>query len=49
MKNSLIAIGFMFFLGQAHSSERIVIDIFEPIQLCGPTMKPESQLRKCQQ
>jgi hypothetical protein len=49
MKKSLIAIGLLFFLSQAHSSERIVIDIFEPMQLCGPTMKPESQLRKCQQ
>lgn len=48
MKKSLLAIALIFSLTQANAAERLVIDIFFPLTLCGPVLKPDTQLKQCE-
>lgn len=48
MKKTLFALCLVFGVTQAQAAERIVVDIFIPLTICSPVLKPESQLKKCE-
>lgn len=48
MKKPLLALCLMFGMIQVEAAERIVIDIFIPLTLCVPALKPDPQLKKCE-
>jgi hypothetical protein len=48
MKKSLLAICLMFTVNQAHSADRVVIDIFMPLTVCIPKLTPVLSLKKCE-
>lgn len=48
MKKSLLAICFMFTVNQAHSADRVVVDIFMPLTVCIPKPSPVLTLKKCE-
>jgi hypothetical protein len=48
MKKSLLVLGLIFGVTQVQASERIVLDIFIPLTVCTPVLKPAPQLKKCE-
>lgn len=48
MKKSMLALCLMFGITQVQASERIVLEIFIPLTVCTPVLKPAPQLKKCE-
>jgi hypothetical protein len=48
MKKSLLVLCLTFGMTQVQAAERIVLEIFMPLTVCVPALKPSPQLKKCE-